>query len=125
MSAPSKEQFFQELNEDTYYGYQWCRKLYGYAWSDPKFLERVYKRLDELGRDKVKYIYWLYFKTQKDYEFEQEKDAAEWLAKQNNRKYERQVTDWQKKESSQSTKNDYWRKQSERVEELRKGLLSR
>ena len=99
MSGPSKEQFFQELNEDTFCGYVWCRKLYGYAWSDPKFLERVSQRLDELGRDKVKYIFGLYFRTQKDYELIQQKDAAEWLAKQNNRKYERQVTDWQKLQS--------------------------
>ena len=99
MSGPSKEQFLEELNEDTFCGYVWCRKLYGYAWSDPKFLERVYKRFDELGRDKVKYIFHLYLKTENDHEQAINKDAAKWLAKQNNRKYERQVTDWKKLQS--------------------------
>lgn len=95
MSGPSKEQFFQKLNEDTYCGYVWCRKLYDYSMTEPKFLERVYKRLDELGRDNVKYIFGLYFRTQIAYERDQHKDAAKWLA--DNKKYERQVTDWQKK----------------------------
>lgn len=59
---PSKEQFLADLNEDTFCGYQWCKQLYGYHLGNEGYVERVFARLDELGRDKVKVIYGL-FKT--------------------------------------------------------------
>lgn len=54
MSAPSKENFFQSLTADTWCGWDWCRKLYGYSVTDPALLERVFARLDELNRPRVK-----------------------------------------------------------------------
>lgn len=53
----SKEEFYQSLNTDTLCGWEWCRKLYGYQLMDPDFLKRVYARLEELNRDRVKNIY--------------------------------------------------------------------
>jgi len=99
MSAPSKENFFQSLTADTWCGWDWCRKLYGYSVTDPAFLERVFARLDELNRLRVKHIYAFYLKTQIAHEKEQEREAGEWLDKQINKNYERQVkeTECQKK----------------------------
>ena len=99
MSAPSKEQFYQSLNADTWCGWDWCRKLYGYQLTDADFLQRVYARLDELNRGAVKYIYCLYVKTQIAHEIEQQKDAGKWLVEQIDKDYERMVkeTEWQKK----------------------------
>ena len=64
MNTPNKEQFYQSLNAATLFGRDWCRKLYGYQYTDVAFLERVYARLEELDRQRVKYIYALYVKTQ-------------------------------------------------------------
>lgn len=99
MSAPNKEGFLQELNADTWCGYIWCRRLYGYQYTDPDFLRRVYDRLDELGRDKVKYIYALYVKLEIAYQMEQEREAGAWLVEQIDKDYERKVKEakWQKK----------------------------
>ena len=74
MIALSKEQFYQSLNAGTWCGWDWCRKLYGYQYKDEEFLKRVYARLEELNREKVKYIYAFYVKTQIAYEIAQEKD---------------------------------------------------
>lgn len=95
----SKAEFYQSLNADTLCGWDWCRKLYGYQITDPAFLERVYARLDELNRPRVKHIYAFYLKTQIAHEKEQEREAGEWLDKQINKNYERQVkeTECQKK----------------------------
>ena len=87
----NKEQFYQELNLDTYCGYTWCRKLYGYSKFEPKFLEQIGKKLDELGRSRVKYVFSVYFKTQMAYELGQEKAAGEWYSKQQEKKQEREV----------------------------------
>ena len=124
MVAPSKEQFYQDLNEDTFCGYQWCKQLYGYSISNEGFLERVFARLDELGRDKVKVIFALYMKWEIKYQGEQEKDAAHWLVEQTDKNYERQVRECKKKENSQNMKSDYWKKQSARIDELKKGLMN-
>ena len=91
MSAPSKENFFQSLTADTWCGWDWCRKLYGYSVTDPAFLERVCARLDELNRPRVKHIYAFYLKTQIAHEKEQEREAGEWLTKQIDKNYERMV----------------------------------
>ena len=101
MSAPSKEQFYQDLNENTFCGYTWCRKLYGFQMYDNAFLERIFARLDELGRGRVKSIYGLYLKWEMRHEIEQMKDAGTWLVKRNQeerereeREYERTNGDW-------------------------------
>ena len=52
MNTPNKEQFYQNLNAATYCGWDWCRKLYGYQYTDVGFLERVYARLEELDPKK-------------------------------------------------------------------------
>ena len=100
MSAPSKEQFYQSLNADTWCGWDWCRKLYGYQLTDADFLKRVYARLDELNRGAVKYIYGLYFKTQIAHEMKQTQDAGKWLVEQIDKDFERKVKEpeWQKKQ---------------------------
>lgn len=99
MSAPSKEQFYQSLDVDTWCGWDWCRKLYGYQFTDADFLQRVYARLEELNREKVKYIYAFYVKTQIAHELAYEREAAAWLVAQTDKNYEREVkeTEWQKK----------------------------
>ena len=100
MSAPSKEEFYQSLNADTWCGWDWCRKLYGYQIADPAFLERVFARLDELKRGRVKTIYGFYYKTQRAYEIEQERDAGAWLVDKTHRDYKKEVREWQKKVKS-------------------------
>ena len=105
MSAPSKEEFYQSLNADTWCGWDWCRKLYGYSVTDQAFLERVFVRLDELKRGRVKTIYGFYYKTQRTYEIEQERDAGAWLVEQTHKDYERKVKELQcqkKKKASRS-----------------------
>lgn len=91
MSAPSKEQFCQSLNADTWCGWDWCRKLYGYSVTDPTILERVFARLDELNRPMVKHIYTFYIKTQIAHEMEQTQDVGARLVEQIDRDYERKV----------------------------------
>ena len=109
MSAPSKEQFYQDLNADTWCGYDWCRRLYGYQYYDNDFLERVYAKLDALNRGRVKYIYCLFVKTQIAYEMRQTQDAGKWLVEQIDKNYERQVkeTEWQKKQGKQIRVQNY------------------
>ena len=99
MSTPSKEEFYQSLNEDTCCGYTWCRRLYGYQYVEQEFLDRIFARLDELNRGKVKYIYAAYLKFQIAYEIEQEQQAGTWLVGQIDKNYERKVTEteWRKK----------------------------
>lgn len=96
MSAPSKEQFYQNLNAATYCGWDWCRKLYGYQYTDAAFLERVYARLEELERKRVKYIYALYVKTQIAHEMAQTQEVGKWLVEKTNKNYERKVKEWQR-----------------------------
>lgn len=96
MVTPNKEQFYQNLDENTYCGADWCKKLYAYQMYDNGFLKRIYSRLDELGREKVKYIYGLYVKTEIAREIEQMKGAGKWLAEQTDKNYERMVKDCQK-----------------------------
>ena len=104
MAAPSKEQFYQDLNEDTFCGYQWCKQLYGYSISNEGFLERVFARLDELGRDKVKVIFALYMKWEIRYQGEQEKEPAHWLVEQTEKEYERKVKECKKKQPNQQSR---------------------
>lgn len=94
MSEPSKEQFYQDLNVDTWCGYDWCRRLYGYQYYDNDFLERVYAKLDALNRGRIKYIYCLFIKTQIAYEMRQTQDAGKWLVEQTDKNYERQVKEY-------------------------------
>lgn len=89
MSAPSKEEFYQSLTADTWCGWDWCRKLYGYQITDQAFLERVFARLDELNRSRIKTIYGFYYKTQRAYEIERERDAGAWLVDKTHKDYER------------------------------------
>ena len=94
MSAPNKEEFYQSLNADTWCGWIWCQRLYGYSITDPTLLERVYARLDELNRPMVKHIYAFYIKTQIAHEMERTKDAGAWLVEQTDKNYERQVKEY-------------------------------
>lgn len=97
----SKEEFYQSLTADTWCGWDWCRKLYGYQITDPAFLERVFARLDELKRDKVKFIYGFYLKTQIAHEIAIEREAGELVKKQIDRNYERQVKETKWRENQQ------------------------
>lgn len=90
----NEEKFYQSLNADTWCGWDWCRKVYGYQITDPAFLERVFDRLDELNRDKVKFIYGFYLKTQIAHEIAIEREAGELVKKQIDRDYERQVKEY-------------------------------
>ena len=92
----SKEEFYQSLNADTLCGWEWCRKFYGYQLMDPDFLKRVYARLEELNRDRVKNIYLVYVRTEIAHEIAQEREAGAWLVEQIDRNYERMVKEWQK-----------------------------
>lgn len=86
-----KEEFFQSLDAATWCGWDWCRKVYGYQVTDPDFLKRVYDRLDELNRGRVKNIYSFYVKTEIAHQTAQERDAGEWLADKTHKEYERKV----------------------------------
>lgn len=96
MSAPSKEQFYQSLNADTWCGWDWCRKLYGYQVTDADFLQRVYARLSELNRDRVKHIYTFFVKTQIAHEMAQDRDAGRGMVEEIDKNYERQVKECRK-----------------------------
>ncbi len=97
----SKEEFYQNLTADTWCGWDWCRKLYGCQITDPAFLERVFARLEELNRDKVKFIYGFYLKTQIAHEIAIEREAGELVKKQIDRDYERQVKETKWRENQQ------------------------
>lgn len=101
MATPNKEQFYQDITADTFCGYQWCKKLYGYSMYDKPFLERVFARLDELGRSRVKVIYAIYFKWQMALELEQDKSAAHWLVERTDKEYERNVKECQKQQKEE------------------------
>lgn len=124
MSAPSKEEFYQSLNADTWCGWDWCRKLYGYQITDSEFLERVFVRLDELNRSRAKTIYGFYYKTQRAYEIEQERDAGAWLVDKTHKDYERKVKECQKKQFlNNSQQSNYLTRQNKRLTELRNHLV--
>ena len=93
-----KEEFFQSLDAATWCGWDWCRKVYGYQVTDPDFLKRVYDRLDELNRGRVKNIYSFYVKTEIAHQTARKRIAAEWLADKTHKEYERKVREWQKKQ---------------------------
>ena len=96
MSAPSKEQFYQDLNADTFCGYQWCKQLYGYHLGNEGFVEHVFARLDELGREGVKAIYGLYVKWEMDDYLNACKVGAGDARERIDRNYERQVRECEK-----------------------------
>lgn len=102
-----KEEFFQSLNAATWCGWDWCRKVYGYQVTDPDFLKRVYARLEELNRDRVKHIYAFYIKTEIAHQMAQEREAGEWLADKTHKEYERKVKEsqCQKKEKVSRSQN--------------------
>lgn len=86
----NKQKFYEDLNTATICGWEWCRKLYGYQLTDPAFLERVYARLEELSRDRVKNIYLFYVKTEIYFWSKELKDSG--AAEMASRNYkERQV----------------------------------
>lgn len=87
----SKEEFYQSINEDTFAGADFCRKLYGYCLTDDAFLEKVMEKLKALGRDKVVYIYSAFASTYIHFQMQEEKKVAFWLAERIDRNYERKV----------------------------------
>lgn len=101
----SKDEFYQNLNSETYCGYHWCKTLYGYAYTDHDFLNKVLDKLEELNRPFVKNIYGLYVKCELRNWSEEVRPDAEWQSNQTQRDYERKVkeTEWQKVE-----KNENW-----------------
>lgn len=96
-----KEKFLLELDHDIFCGYDWCRHLYAYQYADPAFLERVYARLDELGRCRTKSICALYLRSETEYWSRQEQEAGKWLVKRIDREYERQVRDYADRRAAQ------------------------
>lgn len=103
MSVPSKEQFYQDLNVDTFCGFQWCKKLYAYQMYNDGYLEKVFAKLDELGRDRVKVIYALYVKWEIARELEEMKEPVHWLVEQTDKEYERQVRECRKLQSREES----------------------
>ena len=95
----SKEEFYQSINEDTYAGADFCRKLYGYCLTDDTFLEKVMEKFKALGRDKVIYIYSAFVTMQLHFEMQEEKKAASWIRERIDRNYEKKVREeaWKKK----------------------------
>ena len=119
-----KEELFQSLDAATWCGWDWCRKVYGYQVTDPDFLKRVYDRLDELNRGRVKNIYSFYVKTEIAHQTAQERDAGEWLADKTHKEYERKVREWQKKQFlNNSQQSSYLIWQNKKLTELRKRLV--
>lgn len=89
----NKEEFYQSITPDTGVGSDFCRRLYGYCMTDDSFLDRVMKKFEEYGRDKVKYIYAAYVKAE-IYFWAQEVNAVgapQHVSESINKNYERQV----------------------------------
>lgn len=119
-----KEEFFQSLDAATWCGWDWCRKVYGYQVTDPDFLKRVYDRLDELNRVRVKNIYLFYVKTEIAHQTARKRIAGEWLADKAHKEYERKVREWQKKQFlNNSQQSSYLIWQNKKLTELRKRLV--
>ena len=105
----NKQKFYEDLNTSTICGWEWCRKLYCYQLTDPAFLERVYARLEELSRDRVKNIYLFYVKTEIYFWSKELKDSG--AAEMASRNYkERQVKEWKKKNLQAMTDSELLKK---------------
>jgi len=96
----SKEEFYQSINEDTFFGADFCRKLYGYCLTDDTFLEKVMEKFKALGRDKVIYIYSLFVRLELHFEMQEQKKATPMVRERIDRNYERKVKEetWKKKQ---------------------------
>ena len=86
-----KEEFFQSINEDTFFGYQFCKMLYGYSLYDPPFLEAVLDKFRGYGRGAVEHIYSCYLYCQLRAEHEMLKPIGRKIAEKIDRDYERMV----------------------------------
>ena len=76
----NKEEFYQNINENTFVGADFCRKLYGYCYTDDTFLERVMDKFKSFGRDKVVYIFSTFATLYIHFQMEEKKDIAHWYA---------------------------------------------
>ena len=103
----SKEEFYQSINENTFAGADFCRKLYGYCYTDDTFLEKVLDKFKSFGRDKVIYIYSAFVTMYIHFQMEEEKEAAKWLREQIDRDYERKVKqeEWERVKGRQTDKS--------------------
>ena len=115
----SKEEFYQSINEDTFAGADFCRKLYGYCYTDDKFLEKVLDKFKSFGRTRVIYIYSAFVQTYIHFQMEREKEAAKWFRKQTDRDYERRVkeAEWKKKTYLRSLSDDELRRMLKEMQE--------
>ena len=100
----SKEEFYQSINEDTFAGADFCRKLYGYCYTDDTFLEKVLDKFKSFGRDKFIYIYSTFVQMEIYFQTLEQKEAAGWLAERIDRDYERKVkvAEWKKAKDRQT-----------------------
>ena len=100
-----KEEFFQSINEDTFFGYQFCKMLYGYSLYDPPFLDAVLDKFRGYGRGAVEHIYSCYLYCQLRAENEMLKPIGREIAEKIDRDYERKVKEWQKKQKVSRSEN--------------------
>ena len=96
-----KEEFFQSINKDTFFGYQFCRMLYGYSLYDPPFLDAVLDKFRSYGRGAVEYIYSCYLYCELRAEHEMLQPIGREIAQKIDRDYERRVTKKQWDENQQ------------------------
>ena len=101
----SKEEFYEGINEDTFAGAEFCRKLYGYCLYDDTFLERVMEKFKTLGRDKFIYVYSTFVQIYTHFQIEEEKEAGRWLVGKTEKEYERKVkeAEWEKKQQERGS----------------------
>ena len=85
------EEFEKSINHDTAVTFQFCKKLYGYGYYDPEYIQSILDKFDEMGRPFAKYIFGLYLKTELKLEAEMYKDAGRDMPKEIDREYERMV----------------------------------
>lgn len=112
-----KEEFFQSINKDTFFGYQFCRMLYGYSLYDPPFLDAVLDKFRSYGRGAVEYIYSCYLYCELRAEHEMLQPIGREIAQKVDRDYEKKVKEWQK-QSLQSMSDSELRSYVEHIKKM-------
>ena len=121
----TKEEFKESINHDTAVTFQFCKKLYGYGYYDPEYIQSILDKFDKMGRPFAKYIFGLYLKTELKLEAEMYKDAGQDMPKEIDREYERMVKEsqWQTNQClSNSQLNNYLMQQKTKLTALRNRL---
>ena len=96
----TKEEFYDSIDADTEFSFEFCRGLYSYSLYDPPFADKVIDKFRLIyGRDKVRYIYSFFLYWQIRAEDEEIKPAARelrerWERDNERRKRECHTEDW-------------------------------